>query len=675
MLFLILSIKKYSSKKRKDFRPESPNPAFNNKIYQLIDFLYNYFSILVNRIQSHQMSTLENKLDTQLSGALGTQNAIHLLNRVSFGASPAEISRFSGLTASQAVEELFRGLDTAVEPPIDPSTGETWLDSVTEVDGDTERDRQRLVIYWFLKLLSAGGVPTEDKAAFSFQQNLAFFFHTHFTTKISKVDYSYFIYYQIRLFQFFTRDERELERPEAPVNPGVGASTEEIQAYENDLAAYQEEIATIDENEASINYKTLCKKICLDNAMVRFLDGDQNVEGRINENFGREFLELYTIGKGLENDPSRPETEINDYFFFTEQDVLSAAEVFTGFTPDGQVSQIDELTGLPRAVAKLVGNRATRHNNNTKLFSNRINNGQVTPDEALTNGNSATEASAIDEIDQIVELVFQAEEPSKYICRKLYRYFIHNDVNVAVEESIVNEMAQSLRDNNYKIQVVLTQLLTSEYFYQESLKGGMIKSPLTMIVGTLKTIEHQIPNIQTNSEAYLSFFQHMVFQLSNIGLDVYDPFEVAGYSAYHQYPNFSRNWITTTSFTNRYNFIKSLISNKSFGEGLFDVIQFVKTYFDAEASTSARALVVALVSLFCPRSSSISFDENADAEITPERLNYHLDTFLGDIDADPEGEWANRWIEDIYNGEEDVVRNQLENLFNSIMQSPEYQLY
>lgn len=82
--------------------------------------------------------------------------------------------------------------------------------------------------------------------------------------------------------------------------------------------------------------------------MLPLLDGDMNVKESPNENYAREFLELYTIGRGLEVTLPPPQ-ESGDYVLFTEQDVQAAARVFSGWQIDDEFLTIDAETELPRA--------------------------------------------------------------------------------------------------------------------------------------------------------------------------------------------------------------------------------------------------------------------------------------------------------------------------------------
>ena len=106
-----------------------------------------------------------------------------------------------------------------------------------------------------------------------------------------------------------------------------------------------------------------------------------------------------------------------------------------------------------------------------------------------------------------------------------------------------------------------------------------------------------------------------------------------------------------------------------------DMVQFTKDTFDNATGANARDLIIAYVQYLFPMHYNLTFDTASDdnSGLTAERLNYFLQAFLYEpqLDADPEGEWTNRWNA---NYEMDVVYGQLLKLANALLQTPEYQL-
>lgn len=196
------------------------------------------------------------------------------------------------------------------------------------------------------------------------------------------------------------------------------------------------------------------------------------------------------------------------------------------------------------------------------------------------------------------------------------------------------------------------------------------------MIGTYRFFKIEMPDPQSSASSFYEKTNDMIRNLSLMGMNFYEPFDVAGYDAYHQFPIYHRSWISTNYLTERYEFIRNLISEgQMMGSGV-DVVAFVKDNIDNSTASDARQLIVKLVNYLLPVNDNLTFDPAADdnSGLTAERMNYFLTAFLKSpqIDADPEGSWTFRWNNPV---DPEVVRRQLESLFNALMQSPEYQLF
>lgn len=592
-----------------------------------------------------------------LNGSLGIKRAAHLLRRTCFGGTIAEIETFALLTPTEAIDQLFSNVLPDPVLPIDPLTGFEWI---TTGNSQSENfELRRYFLSWHLGQILGNEIDDSVKLSYIFRERLVLFLHTHFTTKASVVSNSRALFYQQALFRLFAFDTEDIvlppEDPEA--DPEDPASMETI---------------------VPRNFKQLTKKLSVDNAMLVFLDGRFNVKGSPNENYARELLELYSIGRGLEGSVPEPEFE-GDYFTYSEEDVQAGARVLSGFNVDFNFSNIDEETGIPRGVIK-GGTIASSHETGNKTFSTRLSSGTVIPDNELQLNGNPTEESVLDEISQFIDLIYDQEETAISICRELYRFFVYHQVDQSLQDDIIQSMADIFIANDFKIQPVLEALLTSEHFYEaeagneDNNFGSIIKSPLDLVVGFMRNFEVGLPSYETALENYYEFTGSLLGTIANQGMDYYEPFEVAGYAAYHQFPIFNRSWITTNYLTNRYNFIKEVI-NDDLAMSLFrvDILLFVRNNFDNSTARNAKDLIIAIAERFLPISENLSFDESSTGELTIERLNYFLTVFLfsPQIDTDPEASWTFRWDNGV---DDEVVTNQLVNLFNSMLQTPEYQL-
>ncbi len=584
-------------------------------------------------------------------GSLGYKRAAHLLHRASFGPTNLQIDSFATLTANQAVQLLFQQPLPDPALPIDPETGTEWVLTGTTDANSGDPDLQEFFKGWFIGQMLGLGIPPSNSLAYGTREKIVFFLHSVLTTIQTKVDNSRSLYFQNQLYRKF--------------------------AFDKTLSV-------------DYNIKELTKKISVDNAMLRLLDGNLNVNGSVNENYGRELLELYSIGRGLEG-TLPPASVPGDYFNFKEQDVRAAAQVLSGWELDTTFSTLDDtvdldLAGtqkLPRGKVRGSITNASAHDNSIKQFSERFNNATIQPDALLLNGTNATEASALDEISQLIELIYSQPETARNFCRRIYRFFVYHEINQAIDDTIIAEMANTFVASGYKIQPVLEDLFQSQHFYDAAAGvgddnfGGIIKSPLDLMVGTFRIFNIQLPDPVTSAESYYEKTGELIRSLQGMGMHFYEPFDVAGYDAYHQYPIYHRSWISTNYLTRRYEFIRNLVSDSQMmGELKIDVVAFVQTNISNAIASDARSLIIELTKYFLPLADNLTFDPLLDdnAGLTAERLNYFLTAFLKSpqIDADPEAAWTFRWNNPV---DMEVVRRQLENLFNAILQSPEYQLY
>ena len=543
--------------------------------------------------------------------SLGKKRAAHLLRRATFGATKQQIDEFAELTPQAAVVRLLPSQYDLPAPPLDPATGQSWVHPKPdkEINSGTESLLGQVKAWWLHQMVNS---PLDAV------EKMTFFMHTHFTNMESRMRYAPALYYQTQLFRKY----------------------------------------------ALGNFKELSKKICLDNAMLRFLDGHLNVVGRPNENFAREFFELYTVGKG----PSRG---ANDYTTFTEDDVAEASKVFSGYQEDKEFTNIDPDTGFSRVVVQTnAQGMAHRHDAGIKQFSSAFGNQKIAPTEVVNN--LATEEAALDEIHQLVEMVFDQDAAALHITKKLYRYLVYYEITEEVEQNIILPLAQQFKEANYELRPILETLFCSQHFYDmdntldtDDNIGAIIKSPLDLIIGMFRFFRQPLPNQETELEKFYEAYRFgFLDPLSDQGLDFLEPFEVAGYAAYHQAPAFHRNWISANYLARRYEF------SRIFTEGVtnrndellykFDIVAYVNDTRNIKDPKNPEQLVRELTDYLLPR------------EITEERFLYFLKTIL--LDNLSEINWKFEWEAFQQTGDDSAVRVQLENLFHTIIQSPEFQL-
>ncbi len=179
------------------------------------------------------------------------------------------------------------------------------------------------------------------------------------------------------------------------------------------------------------NFGTLLHATARDPAMVIYLDSARNRKGSPNENFAREVMELFTLGEG----------------HYTEQDVKEAARAFTGW-------------GLDRETGRFVFRRAL-HDDGSKT---------VLGSTGRFDG------------DAVLDLLLARPETAERIVARLWREFVSPDP----DPREVARIARRFRESRYDIRAALALLLASDAFYAPENRGALVKSPIDLVVGTLR---------------------------------------------------------------------------------------------------------------------------------------------------------------------------------------------
>ena len=543
--------------------------------------------------------------------ALGTVFAKHLLRRSSFVYSKTIIDQFSILTPAQALDLLFVDGALKLALPSDPLE-EVALKNWTEVPSSTKlpsaflnQPRKRSIVtgWWWYNAINS---PT-------IKYKISHFLSTRFTIEKSVCGASTYFYDHIRLLLFYASNG---------------------------------------------NYKELAKKMTLDNAMLIYLNNTSNTKSAPNENYAREFLELFTIGKG-------PQIAAGNYTTFTEVDVVQAARVLTGFTTKQDRTGIDLTTGIPKGY----NNFSSHDTKGSKVFSAAFGSASIA---------SASSASGMDtELNAFVDMVFNQMATAKNICRKLYQYFVKTTITPEVESDIISPLANDLYANGYNILPVLRRLLASEHFYDlddsnatNETIGGIIKSPIQQISELVTYLKASIPSpVDNPTEFYINFwnsFVHDTFLISS-NMILFDPDNVAGHPAYSQAPDFDKNWISSST----------LIAKYRLGESLLDGFNRIKGNANIQAKINISDVIknkglisdasdpFVLTSELC----NALFAQNPDSD----RVRYFMNSFL--LQGLANFYWTNAWNSYLTNFNNSVVEPRLKLLVSKISSAPEAQIF
>ncbi len=408
-------------------------------------------------------------------------------------------------------------------------------------------------------------------------------------------------------------------------------STESNQV-DNATASYKHNILL--RQYALGNFKSLVKAVTVDACMLRYLNGNSNTKKAPDENYGRELQELFTVGKGPGSG-------------YTEDDVKAAAKVLTGFRVEGKV--LPDIHGLFDA---------TRHDETDKQFSAFYNN-------TIIKGRKGKEGEQ--ELDDMLDMIFQQEEVSKFICRKLYRYFVYYKIDDGVEKNIIVPLAKTFRKSNYEIKPVLNELLSSQHFFDAANSGSIIKNPVDFCVGLCREFNVVFPD-DTDIVSQYNLWNTLQTNASQMQMNIGDPPNVAGWPAYYQAPNFDKVWVNSDTLPKR-NIFSDKMVNGGYYRGkkniVIDVIEFTKTM-------SNPAEPLALINESIQRLYQMDLPDKEKIYMKNDILLSGLQGMMSDH------YWTDAWNkltekpDDVANKKD--VTNKLKNLYKYLMNLPQYQL-
>ncbi|WP_419494992.1 DUF1800 domain-containing protein [Chryseobacterium bernardetii] len=207
------------------------------------------------------------------------------------------------------------------------------------------------------------------------------------------------------------------------------------------------------------NFKDLLFEVSQSPAMLNFLNNQQNKKDHPNENFAREVMELFTMGRGN----------------YTEKDVREGARAFTGWSYDKEGNFKE---------------RKNQHDEGIKTFLGKTGN---------FNGADA------------LNIILEQKATAKFITAKIYKFF----VNENVDQNIVNSLSNSFYNSGYDIKKLMTDIFTSSWFYDQKNIGNRIKSPIELMAGMMRILPMQIQNPE-NLIVYQKLLGQMLLYPPNV---------------------------------------------------------------------------------------------------------------------------------------------------------------
>jgi uncharacterized protein (DUF1800 family) len=236
------------------------------------------------------------------------------------------------------------------------------------------------------------------------------------------------------------------------------------------------------------NFRDLLLAVSQTPAMIRYLNNQQNRKGRPNENFARELLELFTMGRGN----------------YQEKDIKEAARAFTGWN------------------STFLGDfefREMWHDEGSKTFL-----GKIGPFKG----------------EDIIDIILQQPATASFLVRKIYRYF----VNEQIDEVLAAQLSQDFRQSNYDINKLMQQIFSSAWFYASNNLGKRIKSPVQFMAGMMRCAKMGFPQPGP-----------VLFMERSLGQILFNPPNVAGWPG-------GKTWIDNSTLTLRLNLPAFLLNSE-----------------------------------------------------------------------------------------------------------------
>ena len=419
----------------------------------------------------------------------------HLLRRAGFGATPDELDRYAAMGYEDAVEELLRARPEPDEMPHD-------LIRRYHVDQSDLRNGQAAAAHWVYRMVNTDAVLPEK---------MCLFWHRVFATAATKLIQARMVTNQIDMFRDY----------------GMG------------------------------NFRELLVQLSRDPAMLMWLDNQDNHKDSINENYGREILELFSMGVGN----------------YTEDDIKECSRAFTGWrvvNPDYMSIKMRNNTARPYGyIAWQFEYDDDDHDHADKNFLGEVGD---------FNG------------EDVVDIICRQPATARFIARHLYHFFVADEFPVPQwphfepkDPEAIEIMSQAYFDSGYDISAMLRAMFNADFFKDEASRLARIKSPAEMVVGTLRMAGPiSLPSTDTYAAAGAC---------AAMGQGLLNPPSVEGWQG-------GSEWINTGAYVQRVNFASRVLNDPD-KSGLRAIVDRIEESADGE-SLSAEGAVDAVLDVLGP---------------------------------------------------------------------------
>ena len=263
------------------------------------------------------------------------------------------------------------------------------------------------------------------------------------------------------------------------------------------------------------NYKTLMMVLSKHPTMVQYLDNVDNHKGSMNENYGRELLELFSMGVGMDGHEN-----------YTEDDVKACSLAFTGWNIEPTFPAFPHGRSPWRFRYD-----TTDHDDSEKTFLGET---------GRWNG------------EDIVEIIVRQPATARFICRHLYNFFVADEPQVPAwmdtpprDMEAIRTLEKVFTGNNYEFRPVLRTLFNSDFFKDAQFQK--LKSPTEVVVGTMRLVEDY-------KEPKPGLYDIMM-ETGYMGQELLNPPSVEGWHT-------GREWIDSGTLVERINFVADQVGNR-----------------------------------------------------------------------------------------------------------------
>lgn len=332
----------------------------------------------------------------------------HLLWRAGFGPGINQFEEIKNLSKTALINELFKEKDfTEVTYDAPDITAVDYMDSKTPAEKRKENQKinreqnNELNLNFLNKMINS---PDQ------LREKMAFFWHGHFATRINNSKFNKQLLNSIR-------------------------------------------------KNALGNFKDLLFEVSRSPAMLSFLNNQQNKKDHPNENFAREVMELFTMGRGN----------------YTEKDIREGARAFTGwgYDKDGNFNERKKI-----------------HDTGTKTFLGKT--GNFTGDDVL-------------------DIILEQKVTAKFITIKIYKFFVNETIN----DTFINQLSEDFYHSGYDIKKLLQKIFSSSWFFDKENIGTKIKSPIELMAGIMRVLPMNIQNPE-NLIVYQKLLGQMLLYPPNV---------------------------------------------------------------------------------------------------------------------------------------------------------------